>query len=117
MKKYWHRAVFLLLMMIGLPIFAVAATSMSFCQTPQKEMLYAEAGHETESGNCAMPCSAAHNEACEMGAVCGSCLPPLADASWLPYSIFPQPVHSAPSAPPSYASHIVELLERPPKVV
>jgi hypothetical protein len=113
MKIHWRRAIFLLLM-IGLPLFAVAATSMSFCQTTQMEMVQVDAAEET-SGNCAIPCSHAQNNFCESGHACGTCIPPLADVPRLSHSIFLLSAYPPPFSA-DHSSHITGLPERPPMV-
>jgi hypothetical protein len=113
MKTHWHRAIFLLLM-TGLPLFAAAATSMSFCQTAPLEMVHVDAAQEV-GNDCAAPCSHGQNNACESGHACGPCVPPLADAFRLSHSIFLLPAFPAPVTA-DHSSHIAGLPERPPMV-
>lgn len=114
MNKLWRRIVFLLLM-VALPLFGIAATSMAYCQASQEEMVYAGTDKDTQCKDCAIPCSTAHAESCDLGAACGACIAPLALAPGLFHSALLLPVYPIPAAT-DYVSHIVELLERPPMI-
>lgn len=113
MKPYWHRAIFLLLL-TALPLLAVASASMSFCQTNDQQTVHASTANNIET-DCFMSCSHEHNQSCELGQGCGSCVAPLADAPSVSYPTSSTTIYSV-SFPIRYVSPIVERLERPPMV-
>lgn len=111
MTRFWHRIIFLLLL-IGLPLFGAASTSMSVC-APYQEMSRVAVDHHVESSNCALPCPTARGTACEVGNACGSSLSLLVDTPRLTHSLALLSVYQ-PVAVYYPASHIPELFERPP---
>jgi hypothetical protein len=114
MKTHWHRAIFFLLM-IGLPLFTVAATTMSFCQASQQEMLDVSAIKEA-TNDCSTPCSSGQRNMCESGQACGaSCAPPLASAPRQFYSVSLLLIYQN-SVAALHPSHIAGTLDRPPRV-